>query len=135
MPPDRKKPRDGPATEHHQEQNPFPLLNLPEAVLALIAEQLLSSQQGQAMLPVSRVARDTVLRSLTKIKLNSISKQSSAARLLSRACSEASPGVDVELVLGHQEDDQDALHRLLQGAFDSAAGWHKVHKLRVRSPE
>jgi hypothetical protein len=120
-------PCDESAPEH-QQQN---LLQLPEAVLTLIAKQLTSSGLGHPMLAVSRAARDAVFRSLTKLSLICLGNQGSAARLLNRACCEASPGLDVELHLKDQEND--ALLTLLQAAFDSAAGWHKVHKLRVRT--
>jgi hypothetical protein len=129
MPPKTKQRRNDSATAH-QEQNL--LHQLPEAVLTLITKQLTSSGLGDAMLAVSRAARDAILRSLSQISLLCLKDQGSAARLLNRACCEASPGLDVELHLKDQEND--ALLTLLQAAFDSAAGWHKVHKLRVRRP-
>jgi hypothetical protein len=127
MPPRKKKSRN----DYHQEQAPFPFLLLPEAVLDLIAKLLLSDGSGHSMLAVSRATRDAVLRSLTRVKLCDLQDQRPAARLLDRACCEASPGLVVKLNL---KDKNDALPVMLEAAFDSAARWHRVHNLRVRSP-
>jgi hypothetical protein len=123
MPPKRQEPRDL-ATEH-QFIHQAPLLQLPEAVLTLIAEQLSGSKLS--MLAASRAARDAVLRSLTKIELR-LEHQRSAARLLNRACREASPGLEADL---HLRDQNDALPTLLQPALETVAGWTNVYKLWV----
>jgi hypothetical protein len=57
-------------------------------------------------------------------------QQSADARLLHRACCEASPGLDIDLTLPFRKEPG-MLTVLLQPGINSG-GWHKVHKLQVR---
>jgi hypothetical protein len=110
----------------------FPLLSLPAPVLARIAEFGLRSY-GHALLGVSRACRDAVLQAIKTWSLGaprdaSAAQMSPHARLLHRACCEASPGLEVRLYL---IEVADSLSVLLQPGI-SSGGWSKVHTLHVR---
>jgi hypothetical protein len=117
------------------------LVDLPELVLSAIAKHGFGISEtrlwwsrrhkGHPMLAVSRSLRDTVLASLTKIRLDLQPELDSCCqpegRLLHRACCQAAPGIHLELAVGN---NQHALPQLLQPALD-VGGWHNVHHLEV----
>jgi hypothetical protein len=118
------------------------LLSLPAPVLATIAEFGLRrwrrGQPGHSLLGVSQACRDAVLHATTSISMlgghpssaPSAAQTSADARLLHRACCEASPGLEVSL---HMRGwDPDTLSVLLQPGA-SSRGWTKVQNLRVRA--
>jgi hypothetical protein len=120
-------------------EDTFPLVSLPAPVLARIAELSLRSVDervshegyGHPLLRVSQACRDAVLHATKTISLPKGHSQATAAdaRLLHRACCEASPGLEVSLSMTFR--DPVTLCVLLQPGIISG-GWTKVHTLGVR---
>jgi hypothetical protein len=126
--------------------NVSPLLSLPAPVLSHIAlfglrryskKEYYHWQVGHPLLRVSRACRDAVLHATEAISLidgrsssaPSAAQKSADARLLHRACCEASPGLGVSLDMKCWGPD--TLSVLLQPGI-SSGGWTKVQNLRVR---
>jgi hypothetical protein len=122
-----------------------PLLTLPETALAQIYQCSFRNhehrERGHPLLPVSSGCRDMVLSIIRRIALDpsspvSVSKLRKPleacdpapwARLLHRACCQATPGLTVQLCL---TCIRDSLPELLQPGID-CGGWSKVHSLEV----
>jgi hypothetical protein len=119
---------------------------LPASVLSHIARFGLRSyrardhyhwQAGHPLLGVSKACRDAVLHATKTISLldnrspsgPSAAQMFAAARLLHRACCEASPGLKVSLSM--KSWGPYTLLLLLQPGI-SSGGWTKVHTLKVR---
>jgi hypothetical protein len=122
------------------------LLSLPGAALNQISQYsitrrdilLQKPQSGHPLLSISRGCRDMVLSSIRGIKLDPSGFQWRSkppepcdpapwARLLHRACSQATPGLAVKLRLTYTWG---SLPELLQPGID-CGGWSKVHSLEV----
>jgi hypothetical protein len=119
------------------------LLSLPAHVLTQIAEFGLQSNKKRGdedvhrhpLLGVSQACRDAVFHATKTITSShrqgaDTAQKSADARLLHRACCEASPGLEVSLSVPSWWPDM--LSALLRPAICSG-GWTKVHALKVRS--
>jgi hypothetical protein len=106
--------------------------SLPEPVVAHIAH-LSKQRPGPPLMGVSSSCRDAVLSSLTSVRLHPLPASEAPfspgphARLLHRACCQARPGLQVELILWRHCG---SLPQLLQPGIEYG-GWRNVHKLKV----
>jgi hypothetical protein len=115
------------------------LLTLPDAALAQISQHSRRINQGHPLLAASSICRDIVLNSIRSITLlgfqpfsmpdKSLATLDPApwARLLHRACCQATPGLSVKL---NMSSIHGSLPELLQPGIHRG-GWSKVHSLEV----
>jgi hypothetical protein len=116
------------------------LLDLPATALTQIYQHSITKREvdqppgGHPLLAANRSCRDIVLSSTRSITLDPVYKDMPEAcdpapwaRLLDRACCQATPGLTVKLCLHHIHS---GLPELLQPSID-CGGWSKVHSLQV----
>jgi hypothetical protein len=116
------------------------LLALPDTALTQISQYSITrrgvwqEKRGHPLLPASRGCRDMVLSSIRSITLDPVPDTSLKAydpapwaRLLNRACCQATPGLSVNLRLWYSSY---CLPELLQPGID-CGGWSKVRSLEV----
>jgi hypothetical protein len=120
------------AAQGSQQQSMLELL--PTELLPVIAKDCLlgdPGSNGHRMLGVCRACRQAVLSCLknAKLGLDEDSSIQPLARLLHRICSQASPGLGVELDLVEQHR---ALPLLIQPGLQ-CGGWSNVTALKVRA--
>jgi hypothetical protein len=111
-------------------QSELSLVDLPESVLALVAQRSRSTC-GHPLLQSSRVARDAVLSCSSTVSLRLAGgEHAPEARLLDRVCSTAPHGLELELdLLGASKSSKPLLQLVKPGL--STGGWTHVHKLKV----
>jgi hypothetical protein len=104
---------------------------------SIIKREVDQPSGSHPLLAANRSCRDMVLNSIHSITLDpSCSELLEAsdfepwARLLDRACCQATPGLTVKLCLSNMRLTY-SLHELLQPGID-CGGWSKVHSLEVR---
>jgi hypothetical protein len=135
------------ASDHPAQDMTSPsLLSLPATALAQISQHsnkrdvLERSKGGHPLLAASRSCRDIVLGSIRSIALSPSHDASHSAaqalepcdpapwaRLLNRACCQATPGLTVTLSLSRIHNH---LHELLQPGMD-CGGWSNIYTLQV----
>jgi hypothetical protein len=111
-------------------QSDLSLVDLPDAVLALVAK-CSSSTRGHPLLQMSRGARDAVLSCSRNVRLFLAGDEHGPeARFLGRVCSTAPHGLELELNLHGAPASSKPLLQLLKPG-GSSGGWTNAHKLEV----